>query len=67
MHAMHKMHVMEVTSDTDKDFIIGMIPHHEGAVVMSEKIIQHLKAPEIRQFAENIMKAQKEEIEFMTN
>lgn len=67
MTAMHEMHVMEVTGDTDKDFITGMIPHHQGAVVMSEKIIPHLKDPKIREFAENIVKAQKEEIEYMKN
>ena len=65
MHAMHEMHTMAVTGDTDRDFVTGMIPHHEGAIVMSEKILPHLKDPEIKKFAESIIKAQKEEISYM--
>ncbi|MFS1427308.1 DUF305 domain-containing protein [Vibrio splendidus] len=65
MDAMHEMHMMKVTGNTDRDFVTGMIPHHEGAIVMSEKILPHLKDAEIRKFAENVIKAQKEEIKFM--
>lgn len=53
------------SGDTDLDFLAGMIPHHEGAISMSEVIVPHFKDPKLVEFAEGIIKAQKEEIQFM--
>lgn len=50
----------------EKEFITGMIPHHQGAVDMAKLLLQDKTAnPEIRTFAENIIKAQESEIKMM--
>lgn len=51
--------------DPDVAFAAGMIPHHEGAVKMAEIELKYGKDPELRKLAEDIIKAQKGEIEFM--
>ncbi|EHA1081977.1 DUF305 domain-containing protein [Photobacterium damselae] len=65
MAAMHGMHTLKLTGVPSYDFIAGMLPHHEGAIVMSEKILPSLTDPQIKQLAENIIKSQKEEVVFM--
>lgn len=50
----------------EKEFIAGMIPHHQGAVDMAKLLLQDKNVnPEIRTFAENIIKAQESEIKMM--
>lgn len=50
----------------EKEFITGMIPHHQGAVDMAKLLLQDKNVnPEIRTFAENIIKAQESEIKMM--
>lgn len=50
----------------EKEFITGMIPHHQGAVDMAKLLLQDKTVnPEIRTFAENIIKAQESEIKMM--
>jgi uncharacterized protein (DUF305 family) len=39
-----------------------MIPHHEGAVVMSKEMAGQTSRPELRSLAETIIKAQTDEI-----
>lgn len=64
--AMHKdMNVVKPTGNTDKDFVLNMVPHHEGAVAMAKVQLEHGKDPELRKLAEDIIKAQDKEIEFM--
>ncbi|MGF1724232.1 DUF305 domain-containing protein [Photobacterium nomapromontoriensis] len=65
MAAMHGMHTLKLTGVPSYDFVAGMLPHHEGAIVMSEKILPSLTDPQIKQLAENIIKSQKEEVAFM--
>lgn len=65
MAAMHGMHTLKLTGMPSYDFVAGMLPHHEGAIVMSEKILPTLNDPQIKQLAENIIKSQKEEVRFM--
>lgn len=65
MAAMHGMHTLKLTGMPSYDFVAGMLPHHEGAIVMSEKILPSLTDPQIKQLAENIIKSQKEEVTFM--
>ena len=47
------------------DFLKGMIPHHQGAIDMSEELIKKTKDPELKAFAEKIIKDQKAEIKQM--
>jgi uncharacterized protein (DUF305 family) len=42
-----------------------MIPHHQGAIEMSEELIKKTKDPELKAFAEKIIKDQKAEIKMM--
>ncbi len=56
-------------TDFDKEFINQMIPHHEGAIKMSEDLIgqtgNKAAKPELKKLAETILKDQKDEIEYM--
>jgi uncharacterized protein (DUF305 family) len=65
MKVMHQMHIAEMTPDSDISFIKGMLPHHEGAIVMSEVIIPTLKDPQVKKLAQVIIESQKKEIVFM--
>jgi len=63
-----KMHQgMDITfsGNADRDFIQGMIPHHQGAVDMAKIVLAFGKDPEVRKLAESIVKAQEEEIALM--
>ena len=58
----HAMDLGPADATYDLRFIDGMIPHHEGAVVMAEAALEHSQRPEIRQLAEDIIAAQAVEI-----
>lgn len=62
---MHGGMMIEFTGNTDVDFVRGMIPHHQGAVDMAETELKYGKDPEIKKFAQDIIKAQTAEIKFM--
>jgi uncharacterized protein (DUF305 family) len=49
----------------DKAFIDAMIPHHQSAIVMAQVALDKSDNPEIKELAENIISAQKQEIEQM--
>ena len=49
----------------DKAFIDAMIPHHQSAIYMAQLANEKSKIPEIKDLAENIVSAQKREIEQM--
>lgn len=67
--AHHKMLMtmedMKPTGDADKDFVMMMMPHHQGAIDMAEVELKYGKDPKLRQMAEEIIAAQKKEIEEM--
>ncbi|MFD0940381.1 DUF305 domain-containing protein [Pedobacter boryungensis] len=60
--SMMKMHNAKQTGNPDYDFASMMIPHHEGAVVMAESIIKNSQSPELINFANKVIEAQKKEI-----
>ncbi|NJL99208.1 MAG: DUF305 domain-containing protein [Synechococcaceae cyanobacterium RM1_1_27] len=64
-HQSHAMSLGPADEEFDLRFIDGMIPHHEGAVVMAEAALEKSDRPEIRELAEAIIAAQAEEIEQM--
>ena len=51
------------TAIDDKQFLKSMIPHHAGAILMVEQ--SKLKDPEVMLLAQDIIKAQQQEIDFM--
>lgn len=54
------------TKDPALDFLHGMIPHHESAIAMSNSLLKYGgKNQDIKQIAEEIIKAQTKEIEDM--
>jgi uncharacterized protein (DUF305 family) len=54
-------------SAADRDFIAGMLPHHQGAVDMAKIVLAFGKDPEVRKLAESIIKAQEHEIAWMNS
>lgn len=51
---------------TTKQYILGMIPHHSMAVLMSKRLVEQ-QPPLLREFALDIIKAQEKEIAYMKN
>jgi uncharacterized protein (DUF305 family) len=58
---MGAMHV-ELTGNPDHDFVIMMIPHHQGAIDMALVVLEYGTDPVIRAMAEAIIAAQEAEI-----
>ena len=59
---MHRDMAIRYTGDPDRDFVAGMIAHHQGAIDMAKVELQHGHDPEIRKLAEGIIAAQQQEI-----
>ncbi len=59
---MHRDMMITFTGDADRDFVAGMIPHHQGAIDMAEIVLKYGKDPEIRKLAQEIIAAQQKEI-----
>ena len=53
------------TGDADRDFVAGMIPHHQGAVDMAQVELQYGKDPTLKKLARDIIASQRKEIAFM--
>ena len=62
MRKMMKDMEVKPTGRTDKDFVLMMMPHHQGAIDMAKVELQYGKDPLLRKMAEEIVKAQEEEI-----
>ena len=55
--AMHRDMNIAYTGNADADFILGMIPHHEGAVAMAQVVLEHGADPAVRELAQQIIDA----------
>jgi uncharacterized protein (DUF305 family) len=49
----------------DKEFLIQMIPHHQGAVEMAELALENAEHQEIKDMAQSIIDSQNQEIKMM--
>ena len=63
---MADMHGPGYTGDPDIDFLVMMVPHHQGAVDMARLVLIHGRDPLTRSIAEGIIATQRTEIAAMT-
>ena len=63
---MHKDMNAAFSGNADVDFARGMIPHHQGAIDVSEIVLTYGKDAEVKKLAVAIIAAQKTEIAKMT-
>jgi uncharacterized protein (DUF305 family) len=61
----HDMASAPMTGDVDHDFVVMMIPHHQGAIDMAKGELSYGKDPIMRRLAEEIIVDQKSEIDVM--
>jgi len=62
MKTMMKAMNVKPTGNPDKDFVLMMMPHHQGAIDMAKVELQYGTDPELRQLATDIATAQEKEI-----
>lgn len=60
-----EMHGNEITGNNDADFAKMMIEHHDGAVEMSELLLEKGKNEELKNFARKVIEAQNKEVQLM--
>lgn len=65
MAEMHKAMMVPYTGDADRDFLRGMIPHHQGAVDMAKIVLQYGKDAQVKRLARDVIRAQEYEIKLM--
>jgi uncharacterized protein (DUF305 family) len=58
----HNMDVGPADTNYDLRFLDSMIPHHQGALVMSQEVSAKSKRPELIKLAQSIITEQKKEI-----
>ena len=66
MQTMHDDMIKGImAADADEAFVRGMLAHHQGAVDMAKIQLKYGKDAEMRKLAEDIIKAQEQEIKQM--
>ncbi|CRF31430.1 hypothetical protein BRSU_0116 [Brachyspira suanatina] len=50
------------TDNIDADFLVNMIPHHEGAIISSQKLLETTKNEKLIELANNIIEEQDKEV-----
>ncbi|WP_157151975.1 DUF305 domain-containing protein [Brachyspira sp. SAP_772] len=63
MHAPMMAQAFEKTKNIDVDFLVNMIPHHQGAIDSSKILLETTTNETLKTLANNIIKAQEKEIE----
>jgi uncharacterized protein (DUF305 family) len=58
----HNMDIGPANANYELRFIDSMVPHHQGALVMAQEVIQKSKRPELISFAKGIIVEQQKEI-----
>jgi Domain of unknown function (DUF305) len=53
------------SGDSDRDFAVMMIPHHQGAIDMAEAELRHGRNKQLRRIAQEIIVDQEQEIAAM--
>jgi uncharacterized protein (DUF305 family) len=51
----------------EQDFLMGMVPHHRGAIMMSRMALEKATRPELKELAQKVIATQEMEIQLMTN
>jgi len=59
------MSALKTAQPFDKAFIDAMIPHHQGAIMMAQMILQSTQRPELKQLANSIRTDQQKESTMM--
>ena len=62
MDKMHRDMMIAYTGNADRDFVTGMIPHHQGAIDMARVLLEHGRDAETRALAESVIRDQEREI-----
>jgi uncharacterized protein (DUF305 family) len=62
---MGQMDETTYTGQADRDFVSGMLPHHQGAVDMAKVELKYGKDPQLRKLAQSIIESQEHEIALM--
>lgn len=62
---MKAMNAAPNTRNVNLDFVLEMIPHHEGGINMAKAIVKYGSNPEVKKIAENIITSQESQIPIM--
>ena len=65
MQTMDRGMAIPYTGDADRDFVAGMIPHHQGAVDMAKVELRYGHDPALHKLASDIIASQEKQIAFM--
>ena len=66
MNVMHRgMHGGPYTGEPDRDFVVMMIPHHQGAIDMAKVLLLYGKDEQLKRLAQEIITDQQSEIQLM--